>query len=57
MNKELITQIRDVRDSGKTNMFDKNGVQRVAFDMRLFELVEFIEDSNSEEYVELLKEV
>ena len=38
-------QILAVRDTGKTNMFDIHAVQRIAFDMGLYELVTFIEDS------------
>ncbi len=40
----LFNQIMDVRDSGLTNMLDKNGVQRVAYDNDFHELVCFIED-------------
>ena len=37
-------QIIAVRDTGKTNMFDTNAVQKIAFDMGFYELVNFIED-------------
>ena len=39
----LIGQILEVRATGKTNMFDTNNVQRIAFDSGYYELVGFIE--------------
>jgi hypothetical protein len=36
-------QILAVGKTGKTNMFDTNAVQRIAFDMGFYELVDFIE--------------
>jgi hypothetical protein len=44
MNSTIKEQILAVRDTGKSNMLDTNTVQRVAFDMELYELVNFIED-------------
>lgn len=45
MNKEKIKeQILEVRDTGRTNMFDIGQVQRIAFDRDLYELVDFLED-------------
>ena len=44
INDTLKEQIITVRDTGKTNMFDIPQVQRIAYDLELFELVEFLED-------------
>ena len=41
---KLLEQIIDIRDSGETNMLDRNTVQRIANDKGYFELVCFIED-------------
>ena len=46
-------QILKVRDTGFTNMFDTNAVQRIAFEMELFELVTFIEE-NKKAYVHFI---
>jgi len=48
MNDEIRKQIIAVRDSGKTNMFDANAVQKIAFDMGFYELVNFIEDNRKD---------
>lgn len=54
----LSAMIKGVRDSGKTNMFDKNAVQYYAFHLGMFELVSFIEDEKENRfhsrYVDLL---
>ena len=42
-------QILAIRDTGITNMFDANTVQRLAFDRGFYELVDFIE-TNREGY-------
>ncbi|GHU57337.1 hypothetical protein AGMMS49975_22730 [Clostridia bacterium] len=44
MTETIKEQILAVRDTGETNMFDTNAVQRIAFDMEFYELVSFIED-------------
>ena len=44
MNEKIVSQIRDIRDSGRVNMFDASGVQRMAFEMGFYELVCFIEE-------------
>jgi gamma-glutamylcyclotransferase (GGCT)/AIG2-like uncharacterized protein YtfP len=44
MNPTVREQILAVRATGKTNMLDINGVQRVAYDMEFYERVNFIED-------------
>ena len=43
MNEKIVSQIRDIRDSGRVNMFDIPSVQRMAFEMGFYELVCFIE--------------
>ena len=43
MNEKVVSQIIDIRDSGRVNMFDVPGVQRMAFEMGFYELVCFIE--------------
>ena len=48
MNKEKIReQVLSIRDSGKTNMFDTNMVQRLAFEQNYFELVNYIEEDKA----------
>jgi hypothetical protein len=44
MTETIRQQILAVRDTGLTNMFDTNTVQRIAYDMDFFELVCFIEE-------------
>ena len=46
-------QILAVRDTGLVNMFDVEGVQRVAFDNDYYELVCFIEE-NKKDYVNFI---
>ena len=43
MNEKVVFQIRDIRDSGRVNMFDIPSVQRMAFKMEFYELICFIE--------------
>ena len=43
MNEEVVSQIMDIRDSGRVNMFDLPSVQRMAFEMEFYELICFIE--------------
>lgn len=43
MNDKVKEQILAVRDTGLTNMFDVNTVQRIAYEMDFYELVDFIE--------------
>ena len=42
MNEKVFAQIMDIRESGRVNMFDVPGVQRMAFEMGFYELVCFI---------------
>ena len=51
MTMKIRDQILAVRDSGRTNMFDLCGVQRVAFDLALHDLVLYLDDrQNRSEY-------
>ena len=47
MNEKIVSLIRDIRDSGRVNMFDVPGVQRMAFEMGFYELVCFIEEDRA----------
>ena len=47
MNETIFTQIMDIRDSGRVNMFDIPSVQRMAFEMGYYELVCFIEEDRA----------
>ena len=47
MNKTIFSQIMDIRDSGRVNMFDIPSVQRVAFESGFYELVCFIEENRA----------
>lgn len=52
MDDKIFEQILEVRETGRTNMFDFLGVQRVAFDMGLYDLVCYLGDKpNHKEYV------
>jgi len=44
MNETIKEQILAIRDTGLTNMFDVNAVQRLAFERDFFELVCFIKE-------------
>ena len=49
MNEEKIkSQIIAIRDTGLTNMFDINMVQRLAYEREFYELVTFIEEDPHE---------
>ena len=47
MNETVFTQIMDIRDSGRVNMFDIPAVQRIAFKVGFYELVCFIEEDRA----------
>ena len=49
----IIKQILSIRDTGKTNMFDKSAVQRLALNARYYELVSFIKE-NPKEYAHII---
>lgn len=48
MSETVKKQILTIRDTGLTNMFDTNAVQRIANDMGFYELVVFIEEHRKE---------
>lgn len=48
MNPKIKEQILAVRETGRTNMFDINAVQRIAYEMELFDLVIYLEGDQSE---------
>ncbi len=43
MDKKVKEQILKIRDTGLTNMFAVTTVQRIAFELEFYELVDFIE--------------
>ena len=47
MNEKVFSQIMDIRDSGRVNMFDILSVQRMAFKMEFYELICFIEEDRA----------
>ena len=53
MTSSVRDQILAVRDTGRTNMFDTVMVQRIAYEMGLYDLVCWIED-NKKEYVNFI---
>ena len=51
MTERVKEQILAVRDDGGSNMFDINGVMRIAYDLNLYELVNYLADrDNRREY-------
>lgn len=44
MNQKIKDQILTVRDTGLTNMFDVRAVQKIAYEMDFYELVNFLEE-------------
>ena len=53
MTDKVFRQIMQIRDSGETNMFDTNTVQRLAFERDFYELVVYIEE-HKKEYVHFI---
>ena len=47
MNEKIVSQIRDIRDSGRVNMFDIPAVQRMAFKLEFDDLICFIEEDRA----------
>lgn len=47
MTETVREQILAIRDSGLTNMFDLNMVQRLAYERDFYELVVFIEENKA----------
>lgn len=48
MTNKIQEQILAVRATGRANMFDIHAVQRIAYEMQLYELVIFMEEHRSE---------
>ena len=48
MTEKVREQILAIRKTGRTNMFDVPMVQNIANEMRLYELVVFLEEHRSE---------
>ncbi|HEO5418765.1 TPA: DUF5049 domain-containing protein [Streptococcus agalactiae] len=44
MNDKVKEQILAIRKTGLTNMFDVKAVQKIAFEMDFYELVDFLEE-------------
>ena len=53
MNETVREQILAIRDTGLTNMFDINMVQRLAYERDFYDLVMFIEE-HKKEYVHFI---
>jgi len=47
MNEKVFSQIMDIRNSGRVNMFDIPSVQRIAFEMGFYELICVIEEERT----------
>ena len=43
MNDKIKEQVLIIRETGLTNMFDVIAVQRIAYEMNFYELVDFLE--------------
>lgn len=48
MTEKVRDQILAIRDTGLTNMFDVNAVQKLAYDRGFYELVIWLEDHRKE---------
>lgn len=53
MTNKVREQILVIRNTGLTNMFDVNTVQRIANEMNFFELVVFLEE-HKDQYVRFI---
>jgi hypothetical protein len=53
MTDKVKEQILEIRDTGLTNMFDVNTVQRLAYERDFYELVVYLEE-NRKEYVHFI---
>ena len=53
MDEKVKEQILAIRDTGLTNMFDVNTVQRLAYELDFYELVLYLVDHRSE-YVKFI---
>ena len=48
IDKTALEQLLEIRDTGLTNMFDFNTVQRLAYEMDFYELVNWMEEHKNE---------
>lgn len=48
IDKTALEQLLEIRSTGLTNMFDFNTVQRMAYEMDFYELVEWMEEHKNE---------
>ena len=48
MSEQIKCQILAIRDTGLTNMFDVNTVQRLAYEREFYELVLYLEEHRKE---------
>ena len=53
MNDKVKEQVLIIRETGLTNMFDVIAVQRIAFEMDFYELVDFLE-TDRKAYVDFI---
>lgn len=53
MNDKIKEQILAIRKTGITNMFDIRAVQRIAYEMDFYELVDFLE-TDRKAYVDFI---
>ena len=53
MTETIKEQILAIRDTGLTNMFDVNAVQRLAYERDFYELVVYLEE-NRKDYVHFI---
>ena len=49
MTDKVFRSLLKIRDSGATNMFDTNMVQRLAYDQGMYELVMYVEEHKKED--------
>jgi hypothetical protein len=52
---EVMSQMKEVRDSGRVNMMDASGVQQVAYDRDFYALVTQLGSRPSKNYTDLLQ--
>ncbi|MDU6181203.1 MAG: DUF5049 domain-containing protein [Anaerococcus vaginalis] len=53
MNDKIKEQILTIRETGLANMFDIRAVQRIAYEMDFYELVDFLE-TDRKAYVDFI---
>ena len=54
---EIVSNVREVRDSGAVNMLDKSGVVNELYNAGYDFSAEQIGSMNADDYVEILKEI